>query len=166
MSFSDSDYSEFIGVESLVLENAYQLSKFREYASMKDWRSFHGSHYDWWAFPISAPSSYGFKYSVNTVAIESLKEDPVFLSNLRECAQLLLLSWGWDFQTNSEVPDPGVDQHWANWPIRLYKCWKSMSIFGLEVERDACFAYAKHLRRLGASFTYGELDLFQKMSHE
>ena len=28
------------------------------------WATFHHSHYDWWAFPIDQPSSYGSAYQV------------------------------------------------------------------------------------------------------
>ena len=41
-----------------------QNSLFVQWDKNKDWRSFHDQHYDWWAFPINKPSSYGDKFQL------------------------------------------------------------------------------------------------------
>ena len=159
-----TDHADFVGIEKLKETHSHQLNNFRNWATAGNWRMFHGSHYDWWAFPISAPSSYGFAYSISEETLAKLKRDQDFLSDLAEGAHLLLLSWGWDYKTNSPISGASEDQAWAHWPIRLYKCWKSMRLFGCEIEEQACLEYASWIHGLGESFEYQGSDLFVGMS--
>jgi hypothetical protein len=76
MAMLDRDHSDFIGVDALIQQNADQLSQFRTFAENRDWQSFHRNHYDWWAFPIGSPSSYGYRYAVSKESVEVLKQSP------------------------------------------------------------------------------------------
>ncbi len=160
----NTDHADFVGIEKLKDAHTHQLNNFRDWASTGNWRMFHGSHYDWWAFPIAAPSSYGFAYSISQETLAILKRDQGFMSDLAEGAQLLLRSWGWDYASNSELSNTAEYQTWAEWPIRLYKCWKSMQLFGCEDEEKACFEYAKWIHAKGVSFEYQGSDLFMAIS--
>ena len=160
MSILDRDHSDFIGVDALIEANANQLTHFRTFAQNRDWKSFHRNHYDWWAFPIGSPSSYGYRYSVSKESVEILKQSSQFLSNLSESADLLLLSWGWDPVTNENLTKVDTGQAWAHWPIRLYKAWCSMQIFGLEKQEASLSVYAHYLHESGYSFEYQGRDLF------
>jgi hypothetical protein len=164
MSILDHDHSDFIGVDALIKENANQLSQFRTFAENRDWQSFHSNHYDWWAFPIGSPSSYGYRYSVSRESVKVLKQSPEFLSNLSESAGLLLLSWGWDSAKNENLANVDSGQAWAYWPIRLYKAWRSMQIFGLTEREISLSVYAHHLRDKGSSFEYQGRNLFDAIS--
>jgi hypothetical protein len=164
MAILDHDHNEFIGVDALINENANQLVQFRKFAENRDWHSFHSSHYDWWAFPIGSPSSYGYRYSVSKESVETLKLSPKFLSNLSQCADLLMLSWGWDAASNKPLAHVDSGQAWADWPIRLYKAWRSMQIFGLKEREAALNSYAHYLREKGFSFEYRGRDLFDSIS--
>lgn len=159
----DRDHVDFIGIESLIQENAKQLLQFRTFAENHDWHSFHSNHYDWWAFPIGSPSSYGYRYSVTKESVETLKQSSQFLSNLSECADLLLLSWGWDSAKNKKLANFEPGQAWAHWPIRLYKAWRSMQIFELTEKEISLSAYAHYLRENGYSFEYQGRDLFESI---
>jgi hypothetical protein len=164
MAILDHDHSEFIGVDALINENANQLVQFRKFAENRDWYSFHSSHYDWWAFPIGSPSSYGYRYSVSKESVVALKLSPKFLSNLSECADLLMLSWGWDAASNKPLAHVDSGQAWARWPIRLYKAWRSMQIFGLLEKEVSLSTYAHYLRETGVSFQYQGRDLFDSIT--
>ena len=39
-----------------------QHSHFVKWNTQEKWSTFHSAHYDWWAFPIDRPSSYGSAY--------------------------------------------------------------------------------------------------------
>jgi len=164
MSILDRDHTDFIGVIALIEANANQLSQFRTFAQNRDWQSFHSNHYDWWAFPIGSPSSFGYRYSVSKESVEVLKQSTEFLSNLSESADLLLLSWGWDSTKNENLVNVDSGQAWAHWPIRLYKAWRSMQIFGLTEKQASLNAYAHYLREKGYSFEYQGRDLFDAIS--
>jgi len=164
MEMLDSDHADFIGVETLIQENAKQLLEFRTFAENHDWHSFHNNHYDWWTFPIGSPSSFGYRYSVSKESVEILKQSPKFLSNLSECADLLLLSWGWDSAKNETLTHVESGQAWAHWPIRLYKAWRSMRTFGLLEKEISLSAYAHSLHERGFSFEYRGRDLFDSIT--
>lgn len=164
MAMLDSDHADFIGVETLIQENAKQLLQFRTFAENHDWHSFHSNHYDWWAFPIGSPSSYGYRYSVSKESVEILKQSSQFQSNLSECADLLLMSWGWDSAKNEKLANVEPGQAWAHWPIRLYKAWRSMQTFGLFEQEISLRAYAHFLRESGQSFEYQGRDLFLEIT--
>lgn len=158
------DNPQFVGVEKLVRIHKAQIDAFEEWAHAGRWGDFHRNHYDWWAFPIDAPSSYGFEYSVSEESVQLLLANNEFITSLRKGAQLLMRSWGWDFESNSPVPHPQDDQEWREWPIRLYKCWRSMQIFGCRAEQEAVSAYAHWLKQNGETFEYRGEDLFSKIS--
>lgn len=158
------DSKEFIGVEKLVLLHKAQIEAFEQWAVSGRWGDFHRNHYDWWAFPIDAPSSYGFEYSVSEESVQTLLANTDFVTSLRRGAQLLLRSWGWDYESHSPLANPHEDQEWREWPIRLYKCWRSMQIFGCKAEQEAVYAYAQWLQRNGESFEYRGEDLFSKIT--
>ena len=160
----DQDHADFVEVDTLIQENANQLLKFRTFAKNHDWQSFHSNHYDWWTFPISSPSSYGYRYSVSNESVEKLKQSSQFLSNLSECVDLLLLSWGWDSMKNEKLAHVEPGQAWANWPIRLYKAWRSVQIFGLLEKEISLRFYAQFLREKGYSFEYRGRDLFDSIT--
>ena len=165
MAMLDRDHNDFIGVDALIQQNADQLSQFRTFAENHDWQSFHSNHYDWWAFPIGSPSSFGYRYSVSKDSVEVLRQSTQFLSNLSESAELLLLSWGWDTTKNENLANVESGQAWAHWPIRLYKAWRSMQIFGLVKQEAALNAYANYLRESGNSFEYRGRDLFDSITN-
>lgn len=164
MSILDHDHSDFIGIDALIEANANQLAQFRTFAQNRDWQSFHSNHYDWWAFPIGSPSSYGYRYSVSKESVKILKQSSQFLSNLSESADLLLLSWGWDSAKNESLANVDSGQAWANWPIRLYKAWRSMQTFGLLEKEVSLSTYAHYLKENGYSFDYRGRDLFDSIA--
>lgn len=164
MAMLDRDHTDFIGVDALIQENAEQLFQFRTFAENHDWQSFHSNHYDWWAFPIGSPSSYGYRYSVSKESVEVLIQSTEVLSNLSESAGLLLSSWGWDSAKNENLANVDSGQAWAHWPIRLYKAWRSMQTFGLLEKEVSLNTYAHYLRENGYSFEYQGRDLFDSIA--
>lgn len=150
---------EFIGAAELKHLQAKQLHQFEEWAAAGDWDSFHRSHYDWWAFPVDAPSAHGFKYTLTSDAIETLRRDRDFLDNLRSAAVLLLRSWGWDVTQGKPVEAPRASQVWQHWPVRLYKCTRSLEIFEQWDLFNACRDYALSLVNLGHDFNWNGRDL-------
>lgn len=54
--------TEFIGINALKEKMKAQNEQFKVWAKTK---SFHHSHYDWWAFPINQKSGYGLKYTLD-----------------------------------------------------------------------------------------------------
>lgn len=153
------DNPDFIGVQALEAEQSEQLATFEEWAHNHDWRSFHSNHYDWWMFPIDAPSQFGFKYTVYATEISALSTLPGFLQRHARGAELLLMSWGFDANNLSRIVSPEPDQAWANWPIRWFKCTRSMQLFGQSEMYSACLAYGKELMAAGTSFHYNGRDL-------
>jgi cob(I)alamin adenosyltransferase len=57
------------------------------------------------------------------------------------------------------VPEPDSGQTWHNWPIRLYKCAKSLQEFGCITEFNSVRKYARLLIKQGVSFEYNGRDL-------
>ncbi len=80
--------------------------------------------------------------------VAQLKANPDFMAKHRLGAQLMLLSWGWDWQTHQPVPDLGPDQAWAHWPILLEKCTLSMELFGHLKLLESCKVFIRHLSLL------------------
>lgn len=156
MSYKNAD---FIGFEKLIEKRNATLSEFRVWNANRDWKSFHDNHYDWWMFPYERPSSYGYTYSVFEYEQQTLKQIPRFLSCQSEAAQLLLFSWGWNIKHNEPLWNPDLNQTWAFWPIRLFKCSRSMKLFGLLDEYGACVEYAKYLVGNNISLDYRGKDL-------
>jgi hypothetical protein len=101
---------------------------------------------------------------VSKESVEILRQSSQFLSNLSECADLLLLSWGWDSAKNEKLANLESGQAWAHWPIRLYKAWRSMQTFGLLEQEISLRTYAHFLRESGQSFEYRGRDLFLEIT--
>jgi len=158
----NNGHTEFVGVPALLEKHQQQWIEFDRWLTMRDWLSFHSNHYDWWAFPIDKPSSYGFSYTVFADEINQMKKDEGFMRRHRIGAGFLLLSWGWSLD-NEPVKNPEVNQTWANWPIRLAKCARSMWLFGQEQQYESCVAYANYLKSIDTSFAYNGRDLFAEI---
>ena len=89
---------------------------------------------------------------------EQLKQDNEFIECFLRGVELLMLSWGWDLYGKCEVKDPDPGQCWQDWPIRLYKCAKSLKLFGFEEEFNSVKEYALPLIKAGLNFQYGSRD--------
>jgi len=137
------------------------LNDFRKWAKNGEWNEFHTHHYDWWVFPIPEKSGFGLKYTVYLEDILELKKDTVYINNLIECATLVCKSWGWDLINGLEIDKSklGIDQKWADWPIRLYKMTLSLICFGIEKEAINAINYGKLLIKEGNNMSYGGRDL-------
>jgi len=159
MVLTENNHSEFIGLEALKLAQANQLIQFEEWALKADWQKFHVSHFDWWMFPFSKPSQFGYTYTVYESEVQALKQDPEFIKNYLRGIELLLLSWGWDLYKEVAIAEPGLNQEWHNWPIRLYKCAMSLQEFEFETEFNSVRKYANMLLKHGKSFEYMGIDL-------
>jgi hypothetical protein len=146
--------NDFIGVSALKRKQAEQLALFRDWASSADWEQFHYNHYDWWAFPIIKSSSYGTLYSLTDAAVALLSDDSEFISNLRECSELLLTAYGWDYKKNQINTSPEDGQYWNNHPIRLAKCNDSLKIFRQPDLVTSTRLYADWLKGQGFNFDY------------
>lgn len=152
-------HSEFVGIEQLVKKHSLQLQLFEEWAKKSDWGEFHQAHYDWWMFPIDKPSSLGFAYTIYDAEVKELLSNSKFMKNYIRGVQLLLLSWGWDLGKQSPISQPEKDQHWQEWPIRLYKCVQSLKLFGKEKELQSALKFGKKLIQEGHDFTFRGKDL-------
>lgn len=154
-----NESEEFVGLDELKRRHAAQIEKFKSWAAAGDWKSFHRSHYDWWTFPYGCHSgAYGAAYAIYEHEAEILKQDKVFMSLFIRGVELLMLSWGWDLHKRCHIPNPAPDQCWQNWPIRLYKCAKSIKLFGLEDEFKSVREYALPLIEAGLNFRYRDRD--------
>ena len=139
-------HDDFIGTDDLLDKHRQQVSEFERWAAQGDWRRFHSSHYDWWAFPIAQPSrSWGHAYAVPWEAVQQLRDDPEFLASLERALTLLAASWGWDLQAEHPLPEPTTDQAWAHWPIRLKKATVSARLFDLVQPCRSLLALAQRL---------------------
>lgn len=152
-------HREFVGLPALKNKHREQLKAFEQWATHEHWIDFHLSHYDWWMFPIDAPSSYGYAYTVYEGDVAELKEDEDFVRNYLRGGELLMCSWGWDMAKREYVPNPQPDQKWANWPIRLYKAAKSLRLFGFPEQFESLRLFANDLMRNGESMEYNGRDL-------
>ena len=120
---------------------------------------FHSSHYDWWAFPIDRPSSYGLKYTVYSGEISRLREDAAFLERYARGIQLVSASWGWDAPGCRPLPAPRPGQSWRRWPVRLFKAALSAQLFGYDALFQSLKTYARGLMRQGEEIAYAGHDL-------
>lgn len=159
MDYKRNDHSDFVGLEALKTKQLSQLALFEEWAKNKNWEQFHSSHYDWWMFPYGMPSQFGLAYVVYESEIVALKSDTTFIQNYLRGVELLLLSWGWHLKTEEFVANKDSHQEWNNWPIRLYKCAKSLQEFGCDKEFNSVRKYANYLIKEGKSFAYNGRDL-------
>lgn len=149
----------FVGLEELKRRQADQLSDFISWAASGRWDEFHRYHYDWWMFPFDKSSSYGEAYTVYEYEVNELKKDKLFIRNYLRGVELLMLSWGWVLDKRREVDHPATEQHWANWPIRLYKCGMSLLLFGYYDVFKSVRVYAQLLIKEGYDFWYDGEDL-------
>lgn len=150
---------EFVGLEYLKKKHAAQIAEFEQWASERDWMAFHNSHYDWWTFPYGYhTSSYGAAYAIYEYEAEHLKQDEQFIKRFLRGVELLMLSWGWDLNGRCHIPNPDPDQCWQDWPIRLYKCAKSLKLFGFEEEFRSVREFALPLIEAGVNFRYFRRD--------
>jgi hypothetical protein len=152
-------HHEFVGLDRIKDAQAEQLQFFETWAIDKQWMRFHNSHYDWWMFPINEPSRFAFAWVVYDEDIAELKKDEKYISNYLRGVELLALSWSWNLEKEEfvNIPEPG--QGWANWPIRLYKCSKSLQLFGFEKEFNSMRKYANTLIQSGTNMHYNGRDL-------
>jgi hypothetical protein len=144
----------FVGTAELKKKHLWQLEQFVDWANTNNWQALHKAHYDWWMFPTDEPSSFGYAWTVYDGDIAELKEDIVFVKNYEIGVEIQAQSWGWNIHTASHIEHPWPDQTWQNWPIRLYKCAKSLRLFGYEPQFQSLRAYAKELMHQGVSFAY------------
>lgn len=150
---------DFIGIDGLKDQQARQLASFEKWASEKKWYKIHENHYDWWMFPINQPSSYGFKYVFYDEDIAELKSDAKYIRNYLRGVEILAQAWGWDLYGVKLILNPDDDQTWQDWPIRLYKCAKSLQLFGFIKEFESMRQYALYLLNNGKNFYYSGRDL-------
>ncbi|MCX6402469.1 MAG: hypothetical protein NT032_00770, partial [Actinobacteria bacterium] len=155
---ASNTYPEFIGISALVEKHSVQVAQFEQWAAEGNWQAFHDNHFDWWAFPIDKPSNYAFAYAVFDQEIAPMKREQLFMNRHRIGADLLLLSWGWHSATGQLLETPAPGQQWANWPIRLAKCARSMWLFGQVQQYESCVEYAQYLQTQGKSFGYNGRD--------
>lgn len=150
----------FIGVEALKREHAAQVAAFRRWAQARDWATFHASHYDWWAFPVSRASRYGNRYRLTPEAVEALRSNAAFLALWREGVSLVCLAWGWSLTDARwiEIPDPA--QRWAHWPVRLHKMAHSAWLLQQTDVYASLRKLAQYLQIGGETFTYDGHDLW------
>lgn len=154
-----NDSTEFVGLDALKARHAQQLDDFELWASQKDWLSFHYSHYDWWMFPYGCYSgAYGAAYAIYQQEADLLRQDEEFIKRFLRGVELLMLSWGWDLYGRCSVENPHPDQCWHNWPIRIYKCAKSLKLFGFEEEFNSVRMFALPLIDAGLNFRYRDRD--------
>ncbi|CAF1156708.1 unnamed protein product [Didymodactylos carnosus] len=141
-STEPSSYDKFIGIPSLLKQHRTQLDQFNQWFSKRDWLSFHHHHYDWWAFPVNERSSRGCMYQLTDDNITELQTNEKFISDLRQCAKLVCLSWGWDIDEKELCQITDEHQKWAYWPVRLYKIGRCMFIFDQEDYYQSLKQYA------------------------
>lgn len=152
----------FVGIKGLKKKHKNQLHLFEEWAASNNWLAFHEAHYDWWMFPIDQPSRLGFAYTLDAETISFLQHDEQFMQDYLRGVELLLLSWGWNLQQECLVTEPGLHQHWHNWPIRLSKCAQSLELFQCTDAYRSVVAYGRYLLTQGTDFTFRGKDLSER----
>jgi len=154
-------HPEFVGLEKIKEKQKWQLDLFKAWAAQEQWSEIHAAHYDWWMFPIDQPSSYGFAWTVYDGDVFELKKDAPYIQNYLEGVDLLAKSWGWDLSAQTYITDPHPDQRWQNWPVRLYKCARSLKLFEFVPQFESMKKYANDLMRNGENMTFKGHDLTQ-----
>ena len=110
-------HRDFVGLSGMKISHCAQITKFQEW-SRQGYKDFHHNHYDWWAFPIDEPSSYGYKYVVLSEDINELKTDKVFMARYKRGLELIFESWGWSLSQACELPWYCVSEH-QRWQVAL-----------------------------------------------
>jgi len=126
------------------------LKQFKEWETLMSWNEIHGAHYDWWVFPIPDPSNNYLKYSVFLEDIKILKEDTVYVTNLKECARIICLAWGWDLNNKKYIDNPDTinGQIWQDHSIRLFKMILSLLCFELIDEANSAIQLGKSISNI------------------
>ena len=115
--------------DNIVKKCVKQNREFSLWRSSKAYAQFHHNHYDWWAFPINAPSSKGDTYQVLQQDKSYFTSSNEFMNALRENAIMVCEAWGYDLMNGQEIKNCTLSQRWQNWPIRLYKMTISLKLF-------------------------------------
>ena len=149
----------FVGVPKLMARHAEQIADFERWAAASDWKRFHSSHYDWWAFPIDRPSAYGLAWTVYEGEIAALNEDLEFVRRFLRGEELLAASWGWDLKMADDIANPAAGQSWRQWPVRLFKAALSAKLFGHADVFESLKKYALMRMAGGEVFEYRGHDL-------
>lgn len=151
--------ASFIGVAALKRRHAAQVAEFEAWAARADWGRFHSSHYDWWAFPIDRPSSYGWAYVVCAGDAAELAADPTFAERFVRGVELVAGSMGWDLVARRPLGELQPGQGWHDWPVRLHKMARSARLLGSADAFDSLQTYALALIAQGKRFEFGGTDL-------
>lgn len=140
-----NDHREFVGLAALKREHAEQLAEFESWATAKKWQTFHRSHYDWWVFPYSEPSSHAFAYTIFEREAAELRKDGEFMARYLRAAELVFRAWGWHLREARPLGADEIDnarsQRWSNWPIRLFKATRSLLLMGCTREAASALRY-------------------------
>ncbi len=150
---------EFVGYGKMKEQQKMQLDLFNAWVAKRQWSEMHAAHYDWWMFPVDEKSSYGFAWTVYEGDVQELKKDDQYIQNYLQGVDLLATSWGWDISAQAYIVNAHPDQKWQNWPIRLYKCAKSLKLFGCASQFESMKKYANDLMQQGKGMTYNHRDL-------
>jgi hypothetical protein len=110
-----NNHYDFIGVSEMKKMHCAQITKFEEW-SQRGYEEFHYNHYDWWAFPIDQPSSFGFKYMVLSDDIDELKKDTAFMARFKRGLDLIFESWGWSLSQSCVLPWYSISQY-QRWQV-------------------------------------------------
>lgn len=151
--------AEFVGLPRLKQQHGWQLARFEKWAAARKWISFHMAHYDWWMFPIDRPSRFGYAWTVLADDVAELKEDEAFVRGYLRGVELLALAWGWDLNARDYVPNPDKMQYWVNHPIRLYKCLRSLNLFGYGTPFESLCLFARDLMAQGEEMACRDYDV-------
>jgi hypothetical protein len=154
-----NSHPEFVGLEKIKAKQKWQLDLFKTWAAKNQWSEIHAAHYDWWMFPIDEQSSYGFAWTVYEGDVLELKKDSQYTRNYLQGVDLLAASWGWDVSAQTYIVNPHPNQRWQNWPVRLYKCAKSLKLFEYVTQFESMKTYANDLMRNGQNMTFKGHDL-------
>lgn len=152
-------HEEFVGIEELIDRHREQVASFEAWANNHQWNQFHDSHYDWWAFPIDKPSSHGYAWTVYDGEVAQLRSQKPFVNRYLLGVELVAASWGWDVRRRKSINEPREEQHWNDWPVRLYKAAQSTKLFGFHDFHLSLKDYAKRLIRSGESMVFRGDDL-------
>ena len=135
-------------------ECIHQSLQFINWDKNQKYSNFHSSHYDWWAFPVDKPSSYGEKYQITSEERSKLLLDQAFLNALRTNAILVCRSWGYDLENGKNLTTLTKEQRWQRWPIRLYKMSCSLELFQQRDLHMNSIKYGMSLIKKGEKFMY------------
>ena len=112
-------------------QQAEELAIFERLEGQGRWQDIHERHYDWWMFPINKVSrGHGELFAFSKEELDALRSDPAFLDSYRKGVRLQARAWGWDIDTKAPVPNPGRNQAWTGYGIRLAKMADSLWLMG------------------------------------